>query len=114
MKLIQEQSKGEEIIFASFFFWNSSVRAQMTQDSLLRSLLFRTLRQFPELISIVLREQINVTSNSLLKNGGLHWSIPQLKKAFERLKRQREFRIKFSITIDGLDEYDGNQHELTT
>jgi hypothetical protein len=114
MKTLEEYSKNEEIVFASFFFWNSGVRAQMTHDSLLRALLFRILKQCPQLIPAVLREQITEVNYKLLKTGGLHWTLPQLKRAFDRLTTKKDLRIKFFFAIDGLDEYEGDQNELAT
>ena len=86
----------------------------MSHDSLLRSLLFRVLKQCPELIPVVLREQVTEVNYKLLKSGGLQWSLSQLKRAFDRLTCQKDLQVKFFFAIDGLDEYEGNQNELAT
>lgn len=113
--LLQQWSKGHQLVTAAFFFWNSGTRAQKTLESLLRSLLLHTMkgkRGCPDLIPIVLREQITNRNYKLLKKDQFHWSLAQLKRAFNRLVTQDEIPVKIFFMIDGLDECDDNHDEL--
>ena len=114
-ELLQQWSKGHDLVTAAFFFWNSGTRTQKTLESLLRSLLLNTMkgeRGCPDLIPIVLREQVTNRNYKLLKKDQFYWSLAQLKRAFNRLVTQKEIPVKIFFMIDGLDECDDNHDEL--
>jgi hypothetical protein len=116
-KVLNKCSRNQHVIFGSFFFWNSGIRAQKTHESLLRSLLYQVLKEFPELMPIVLHEKIvNAKREQASKRLNhwplLPWSLGQLKRAFDQLVDQQEFAIKLFFAIDGLDEYEGNHDKI--
>ena len=42
------------------------------------------------------------------------WDITELSETLERLVKQRELSAKFCFFVDGLDEYEGNHHDIIT
>jgi len=103
-----------EVITAAFFFWNSGARRQMTEESMLRSLLFRAMRKKEELIPIVLEEYLTQgVYRSIKSTGGFRWSLNQLRRTFIKLLEQKTLNIKLLFIIDGLDGYEGDLGKLT-
>ena len=87
-----------------FYFWNSGGLAQRTQNGMLRSLLHQILSQNPNLISIVApeyEEQIN-----------RDWNDRALKEMFDKVCTQDSIPMKVFLLVDGLDEHDGDHHEM--
>jgi len=87
-----------------FYFWNSGGLAQRTQNGMLRSLLHQILSQNLNLISIVApeyEEQIN-----------RDWNDRALKEMFDKVCTQDSIPMKVFLLVDGLDEHDGDHHEM--
>ncbi|KXG52206.1 uncharacterized protein PGRI_084900 [Penicillium griseofulvum] len=103
----------DQLMTASFFFWNSGTTLQKSQEGLIRSLLHEILQKHPALIEQVFpsesHEESEGSTNSKMTN---MWSRSQLINAFHRLANQKISSSKFCFFIDGLDEYQGDHVEL--
>ncbi|KAI0098837.1 hypothetical protein GGR51DRAFT_537144 [Nemania sp. FL0031] len=100
----------DEFIQASFYFWNSGSRMQMTVDGLLQTLLHDCLRQLPQAIRDVLPERWEAAT--LFEVDDFPWSWEEVAQALRRLLTEICPEKKFFIMIDGLDECSGNQAQL--
>ncbi|KGO76158.1 hypothetical protein PITC_091830 [Penicillium italicum] len=103
----------DQLVTASFFFWNSGTTLQKSQEGLLRSLLHEILQKHPILIEEVFpsesHEEIEKSTNDTFTN---MWSRTRLIDAFFRLASSKISSFKFCFFIDGLDEYHGDHVEL--
>ena len=109
---LESWAGGRKLVLASFFFWDSGDKLQMSLEGLYRALLFEILKQCPELIPEIFPDQWN----SLRSEGtGLEtttFRFHELKAAFKNLIGQRAFeKHRICLFIDGLDEYEGDSVE---
>jgi hypothetical protein len=103
-------ANGSKLVIASCFFWNAGSCIQKSQEGLLRSLLYEVLRECPDLISIVCPSRWH--SAELHAENREPWQISELSDTIRELTRQDYMPAKFCFFIDGLDEYDGDHHEI--
>ncbi|KAJ5239147.1 hypothetical protein N7468_003766 [Penicillium chermesinum] len=82
----------KRLIFASFFFWKSGDRLQMSLEGLYRGLLFEICRHLPA----------GTTSPS-----GTPLRFRELKDAFSLLINEIHVGNHICLFIDGLDEFEG-------
>ncbi|PGH08986.1 hypothetical protein GX51_01043 [Blastomyces parvus] len=108
-RYLEQWAWPQDIVFASFYFWNPGTSMQKSQLGLLQSLLHKILSQKPSLIPQVLPAQVQQYSTHGTTN--FSWAISQLKNAF-KLLLDTKFDTKFCFLIDGLDEYDGDHQNL--
>jgi hypothetical protein len=124
----QQQRMGEQdgepdvakLVVAKYFFWNAGSKLQKSQEGLLRSLLFETLRQCPDIIDHVCRTRARYRGfDGNLGETGLwttlkataSWSFEELLSTLEDVISVR-MSATFCFFIDGLDEYE--QQNKTT
>lgn len=106
------------LVTATYFFWNTGMPLQKSQDGLLRSLLYQILSKCPHLIEYVLPELWAKLKNqkpkvvSKLRESWHSWSSSHLKQAFKRLMDQCTHSLKICLFIDGLDEFDGDHGDI--
>lgn len=128
MKFLTQNKKTEKalkawaglkpLVIASFFFWSTGTTMQKSQAGLLRSLLLQAVKQHPLLIRVVMPElgqalfDLDDRTLSTLSDSWYSWSLVELKKCFERLRRQTQFDIRICFFIDGLDEFAGDPVDL--
>ena len=110
LELLEEWAAPSHLITAVFYFWNSGVEIQMSQEGLLRSLLYQILRQVPELLPRLFPGQWEVSA--LFGTSSCDWSQNSLRSALRHLSVQAQ-DLKFCLFVDGLDEFDGDHVELT-
>ena len=103
MEYLRIWSGDSVLVTASYFFWNSGIDMQKSQEGLLRSLLYSILQQCPSIMSIL-------PSNGPYSRQ-VSWSLPELLSAFSLL-RTHDTSTKFCFFIDGLDEYDGFHEDV--
>ncbi|CAI6338167.1 unnamed protein product [Periconia digitata] len=113
MKYISEQDHTEDslrkwagskkLYTASFYFWNQGTDLQKSSIGLLRSLLYQILRSVPDLIRSVCEDRLHHEE----------WELGQLKKVFHKLTQHTELDTNFCFFIDGLDEYEGEENDVT-
>ncbi|OQE26207.1 hypothetical protein PENFLA_c007G01162 [Penicillium flavigenum] len=103
----------DQLMTASFFFWNSGTTLQKSQEGLIRSLLHEILQKHPALIEEVFPSESHEESEGSTNSKTINmWSRSQLINAFHRLANQKISSSKFCFFIDGLDEYQGDHVEL--
>jgi hypothetical protein len=100
-----------QVDIAGFFFWNSGTTDQRSLTGL-RSLLFRILRQRQRLVPLVIPDWWEFEMSKILRPfeetaSWPRWTLPELKKAFEKLATQDIVPLKLCLFIDGLDEFEG-------
>jgi hypothetical protein len=110
---LKEWGGSNEVVTASFYFWNSGMHRQRTEESMLRNLIFRSMRKREDLIPVVLEEHLTQATYRVLKSGGFHWSLAQLRRCFIKLVQQKTIRVNLVFMIDGLDEFEGNYQGFT-
>ncbi|KAF7536590.1 hypothetical protein G7054_g4399 [Neopestalotiopsis clavispora] len=88
---------------ASFFFWNQGFEMQKSKAGLLQSLLYQLLRRAPELIPQKCYDHpVHET-----------WEFSELVDIFHHITRRDDLEDKFCFFIDGLDEYGGEEEDLS-
>lgn len=109
---LEEWTGGKKLVFASFFFWNSGDDGQRSLGGLYRSLLFETLRQYPELIRDAFPEYFAGAEADAAGWDGMPFRLSELRDAMGVIIRKRSFPShRFCFFIDGLDEF---QADLNT
>ncbi|KAI0972297.1 hypothetical protein F4678DRAFT_57253 [Xylaria arbuscula] len=98
----------DQLVIARYFFWNSGMPLEKSQEGLLRSLLFDILRSLPELASTIQKAKNGYGTPVPFTD---RWSRQELLKILE-LVSQIHLPVKFCLFIDGLDEYKGDTSEL--
>ena len=113
-KMLLEAWAGEEneLVQASFFFWNSGKAMQKSRDALLRTILWSAMKKCPRLCPVVLRDEATQTNRARAKAGTLEWTRGQLRQLMENLLSQESVPVKLFFAIDGLDEYEGDHTQL--
>jgi hypothetical protein len=114
---LAEWSREAPVESPGFFFWNSGIPDQRSQEGLFRSLLWEILQRHQRLMPIVLRaeweEQLEHARHNVLTDyAHARWTLSRLKKCFEVLIAQSSEQLRFCFFIDGLDEYDGEHYEI--
>lgn len=102
-KLLQKWAYPFKLYTASYFFWNQGFERQKSQAGLLQSLLYQILRHNPDLASVA-------------KTGRLHhelWDFQELKSVFEQVISKTEMKTRFCFFVDGLDEYNGEDEDIS-
>ncbi|KAH7070393.1 hypothetical protein BKA63DRAFT_518337 [Paraphoma chrysanthemicola] len=102
-------SADTELIFLHFFFWNSGTLLQKSHIGMLRALLHAVLTKHPELIPTVFPAVYRGCNNSRVE------AEPQyieLKRALALLLQKATF-LRLAIFIDGVDELDGDHHDIS-
>ncbi|KAJ3465065.1 hypothetical protein MRS44_005723 [Fusarium solani] len=100
---------------AGFFFWTSGSRQQRSQTGLLRSLLHQLLSSSPELIAKTFPDlwtrvrQMTTKERISLE---LEWTIADLRAALDTFLDAALKDANICLFIDGLDEFDGDHHEI--
>lgn len=123
MKYIEENAKTDQLlrkwagpharlVKCSYFFWRAGDHLQKSTAGLLQTLLYDCLSQVPELVPKVLPEKW--ASFQLFGDDGQSWSWSELAAAFALMVQSlvKEQTMKLFLSIDGLDECDGDHCEL--
>ena len=99
-----------KLVIVSFYFWNAGNLMQRSQEGLLRSLIFEILRKCPSLVKIVCPNRWDATERNTIYDTS--WNLPELAQVMTNLSSQTSMPVKFCFFIDGLDEYEGDHHEV--
>ena len=105
-KYLKLRDRTLPVITAGFFFWNSGTNIQMSQQGLLQTLLYESLRQCDGLIPLVFPQRWH--SYDMFGQDYHPWSDGELLQGFKRLVKQNDESARFCFFVDGLDEFDGN------
>ncbi|KAI9786501.1 MAG: hypothetical protein M1839_006961 [Geoglossum umbratile] len=103
----------KKLVFIPAFFWSSGDKMQMSLEGFYRSILFKILKQCPDLLQDVFPDLWDRHCNSHAALSPLdqdtEFRIPQLRAAFQNLTRAECFsNYRFCFFVDGLDEYAGD------
>ncbi|USP74058.1 hypothetical protein yc1106_01332 [Curvularia clavata] len=107
-KLLKKWAGSQDIVIASHYFWSAGTPMQKSQGGLFRTLLSQILISCPEVAPLICGERWEDNSLDSLKD----WTHKELCEAFQGLSSLQKLPIRFCFLIDGLDEYDGDHHEL--
>lgn len=88
---------------ASFFFWNQGFEMQKSKIGLLQSLLYQLLRRAPDSIPQMCYDHPAHES----------WKVKELEDCFHQFTQRDDLTAKFCFFIDGLDEYGGDEEDLS-
>ncbi|KAJ4309879.1 hypothetical protein N0V94_008725 [Neodidymelliopsis sp. IMI 364377] len=114
-ELLKAWRPTQDLLTASFFFWNSGTEMQMSCEGLVRSIMSQIFKQAPELISIAFPHRIAdgvVFGDCIFGQQEWSWSWQELLRAFRAMLRKASTSRKLIIFIDGMDEFNGNHSEL--
>lgn len=110
-------ARGHALIRAEYFFWaTSGAGLHKSQQGLLQSIVYRILRDRPELIAKVYRDAFG-GAKVLSRKGGMmpeiSTSVTALLDALQAISLELlGSDARFCFFIDGLDEYDGKPLEI--
>ena len=107
-ELLQAWAGDTRLIVAKFFFWNAGAPMQKSQQGLLQSLLHEIYGQCPELVPVVCPRW------KRYYDIGATWTRPELSESIGKLGQQVSLNLKFCFFIDGVDEFDGEDHKIIT
>ncbi|KAF1949869.1 hypothetical protein CC80DRAFT_598621 [Byssothecium circinans] len=112
--LLARWAAGRKLVFSKFFFWKPGSDMENSIPAMLRTLIYDTLQQCPELTSAVFPQHWSHIQS-------LPWQAPvafrfdnhEIRAAFDRLIQIRNSGQKrcFCFFIDGLDEYQETPEE---
>jgi hypothetical protein len=111
-KELKSWAAEKRLVFAQFFFWNSGEKLQTSLEGLYRSLLFETLKQYPDLIPEIFPKEWDALDSATSRFESPSFRIAEIKAAFKKLVNRRTFpNHRLCFFIDGLDEYEGDSLE---
>jgi len=111
-KLLEAWAGKENVVRASFFFWNSGKAIQRSRDALLQTILWSAMKKYPPFCPVVLQDEATPVNRARAKAGKLEWTSGQLHQLMEILLSQESVPVKLFFAIDGLDEYEGDHTKL--
>jgi hypothetical protein len=101
LKALKAWAGSQNLVTASFFFWNAGLPMQKSKLGLLQSLLFQIFLACPSLIIEIFPTRLNQP-----------WTQKELLKTLDRISKDLELSSKFCFFIDGLDEYEGDEEDI--
>lgn len=111
IKHLKQWAGGRKLIQCAFYFWNSGTRMQMSEEGMLRTLIYTALQQAPELWAILFPSKME---EYLLFADP--WLMPitsdELNHAFRFLLERAGTDYRLFFFIDGLDEFGGKHDRL--
>jgi hypothetical protein len=123
--LLRAMANNKKVIIAEYFFWNAGKNIlQRSQEGLIRSLLYQTLRSRPDLIQVLFPDawrhcSVPTTTGALVTDPVAAVRFPldtqSLLGSLTKLcclLAASETRVCFFI--DGLDEYEGDTRDVIT
>ncbi|KAL2848761.1 hypothetical protein BJX68DRAFT_267612 [Aspergillus pseudodeflectus] len=117
--LLEEWAGNDNLITGRFYFWLSGAPEQRSQIGLLRSLLHEIILQDKTLTPVLFpvrwaRIYSDLSRPFSYRNVEVPdpWSLAELTCGFEKLAHQGIMHKKVCLIIDGLDEYEGDHHDI--
>ncbi|KAJ8132874.1 hypothetical protein O1611_g745 [Lasiodiplodia mahajangana] len=103
--------RGDKPVYISrFFFWNSGSALQMSKVGLMRSLLYQTLSDCPDMLSCTFTDRWEY--QELFGYSNRDWSWSELSNGLFSIVSDDS--KMFFFLIDGLDECDGDSRDLVS
>ena len=102
----------KDIFLSQFCFWCSGSEMQMSQEGLIRTLLYQAVQELPHLSPFLFPDRLET---SVVFGSGVawdtDWSMTELLRAYKRLVLEVTKSRRMFILVDGLDEFNGNYSE---
>ncbi len=118
LRALRSWAGRKQLAFASFFFWKQDLALQRSVEGLYRSLLWETLRLFPELIPTLFPSAWGRAPGGPLQVplSDTEFLLSELEEAFERLVTLSGSLpgCRLCFFIDGLDEFEGDHGKLAS
>lgn len=92
------------------FFWNLGTTLQKSAVGMLRSLLYKALTEYPELIPAVFPRFCRHMDDATYL--AVEPSYIEVKQAFDLFIMKTAGKVKMCIFIDGLDEFEDDEHQI--
>lgn len=109
--LLRTWCSGFPLVTASFFFWNSGSKMQMSQEGLLRSVLLQIIEQrLRQNNHDTLKERLVIFA--MIQESLQTFRSRDLLQLFRFIIEDAGNAIKFFLLLDGLDEFDGDKTKL--
>ena len=105
-EFLKTWSAGQDLVLVSFYFWNAGNAIQMSQEGLLRSLLFQILSQMPAMISEI--SPTKWEALSLFNQDPESFTESEMRDMLQSVVQKGCQDRKFCFFIDGLDEFEGD------
>lgn len=109
---LQVWASNKDMFISQFYFWQSGSELQMTQEGLLRTLLYEAFQRYPNLAPLVFSDRLEIF---VLFGAEVvwtaEWTLEELLRAYKRAVLELTKTSKLFILIDGLDEFSGNYSE---
>ncbi len=109
-QLLRQWSQDDPLITASFFFWNSGSKLQMSQEGLLRSVLRQALARRISTASEQFTRKLEAFALTLSPSES--WQFKELQQIFRIFIEEDDQPVRYFFLIDGLDEVDGDASRL--
>ncbi|CAO2648136.1 Nn.00g090580.m01.CDS01 [Neocucurbitaria sp. VM-36] len=93
-------SREQPLIIASFYFWNSGSKTQMSEGGMLRTILYEALSQWPTWIAELFPSRW-ATSN-LIGADSTPWAVEELRSALDTFVKGCHGIRKLCLFVDGL------------
>ncbi|KAI1101033.1 hypothetical protein F4804DRAFT_24420 [Jackrogersella minutella] len=106
--LLNQWAAGKDLSTASFFFWNHGNRMQKSWKGLLQSLLYQILATCPVIAEKICPTRWNEARDPYLSPPP--WKSNELVSTIELALSEVASSSRFCFFIDGLDEYEGDDH----
>lgn len=107
---LQAWAGGLPLVTTHTYFWNSGSKDQMSQEGLLRSILYQALSTRPLLIPQILPERW--ARSEAFGYDPNEVTVRELTVGFHRLVSSARNSYALCMFVDGLDEFDGDLGEL--
>ncbi|KAF2470468.1 uncharacterized protein BDR25DRAFT_35094 [Lindgomyces ingoldianus] len=108
---LRRWAKGKTLIICAFYFWISGTQMQMSQEGMVRTLIYEALHQEPKLWATLFPHKMEE-----FVAFGDPWQEPitweEMMRALRRLVEGAGKDYKVFFFIDGLDEFDGDSKNL--
>ncbi|KAI0885146.1 uncharacterized protein GGS22DRAFT_139493 [Annulohypoxylon maeteangense] len=107
-QMLNQWADGKQLSTASFFFWNHGNRMQKSWKGLLQSLLFQILSTCPDIAEKICSRRWNEAHDPKLPPPS--WRSDELVDTIGLAFSEIADSYRFCFFIDGLDEYEGDDH----
>ena len=114
-RYLSEWEPNTDLIIATFFFKNLGSELQKSTTGLLRSLIWQLIRDWPEMIHLVLKRYKEATGQiqeSPVLTMLPTWTDKRLLQILNDFTDEKPTTVTLCVFIDGLDEYVGDQDDL--
>ena len=107
---LKKWAGSSDLVLASFYFWNSEIEMQMTQEGLLRTLLHQVVAQRPDILPSIAPKYWE--SLCLFDSCVHNFTASELQEMILRAVRTLSNDSKICFFIDGLEEFGDDHQEL--